>query len=264
MSAQPTDYQLSFSDLAYLETQETRDDEAENKAIQAAQQPQQYGQKRRAKHGERQRAAITKLAQSTTDQKATELLSDITGLSRDQAAEVLAKAGGLHELARIPLHCLQLLPYMTPKRASIIRKMTEWAETLSKPAQIEKVQMRSPVDVANLFLLEMSLLDHEQLRVVGMDSKNNVKFEETIYKGSLNSAVVRVAEIFREAIIRNCASIVLAHNHPSGDPTPSPEDVRVTELIIESGEKLDIQVLDHIIIGNNRYVSLKERGLGFR
>ncbi|MCB0149480.1 MAG: hypothetical protein KDE01_17755, partial [Caldilineaceae bacterium] len=82
--------------------------------------------------------------------------------------------------------------------------------------------------------------------------------------GNLNTAVVRVGEVFREAIRANCASIIVVHNHPSGDPTPSPEDVRVTEQLVEAGRLLDIEVLDHLVIGRNRYVSLKERGLGFR
>lgn len=85
-----------------------------------------------------------------------------------------------------------------------------------------------------------------------------------IYVGSLNAASVRVGEIFREAIRANSASLVVVHNHPSGDPTPSPEDVRVTELLIEAGKLLDIEVMDHVVIGRNRFVSLKERGLGFK
>ena len=84
-----------------------------------------------------------------------------------------------------------------------------------------------------------------------------------IYAGSLNSAAVRVGEVFREAVRANSASIIVAHNHPSGDPTPSPEDVHVTKMIVEAGNLLDINVLDHLVIGRNRYVSLKERGLGF-
>ena len=82
--------------------------------------------------------------------------------------------------------------------------------------------------------------------------------------GSLNAATVRVGEVFREAVRANCASIIVVHNHPSGDPTPSPEDVRTTEMIVEAGQLLDIEVLDHLVIGRNCYVSLKERKLGFK
>jgi len=86
----------------------------------------------------------------------------------------------------------------------------------------------------------------------------------TVYSGSLNTTVVRVAEVSREAIRSNSAGFIVVHNHPSGDPTPSPEDVRVTEMLVEAGALLDISVLDHVVIGRNRYVSLKERGLGFK
>ena len=85
----------------------------------------------------------------------------------------------------------------------------------------------------------------------------------TVYQGSLNTAVVRVGEVFTPALRANAAAIIVVHNHPSNDPTPSPEDVRVTEMLVEAGKLLDVAVLDHVILGKNRYVSLKERGLGF-
>jgi DNA repair protein RadC len=99
--------------------------------------------------------------------------------------------------------------------------------------------------------------------VIGLDTKNNVGFVDTVYSGSLNTTVVRIAEVLRMAVIMNCASIILVHNHPSGDPTPSPEDVSVTEMVKEAAGKFDITVLDHLVIGKNRYMSLKEKGLGF-
>ena len=96
-----------------------------------------------------------------------------------------------------------------------------------------------------------------------LDTKNYVTRIVDVYTGSLNAAVVRVGEVFRAAIRANAAAIIVVHNHPSGDPTPSPEDVRVTEMVVEAGRLLDIAVLDHLIIGRNRFVSLKERRLGF-
>jgi DNA repair protein RadC len=110
----------------------------------------------------------------------------------------------------------------------------------------------------------MALLDQEHLRTVILDTKNRVLAIPEIYKGSLNSAVVRVGELFREAIRQNAAALVMVHNHPSGDPTPSNEDVEVTERVIEAGKLLDIEVLDHLVIGRGKYVSLKERRLAFR
>ena len=86
----------------------------------------------------------------------------------------------------------------------------------------------------------------------------------TVYVGNLNTSLIRVGELFRYALRANCAGMIVVHNHPSGDPTPSPEDVRVTERIVEAGELMDVEVMDHLIIGRRRFVSLKERRLGFR
>ena len=107
-------------------------------------------------------------------------------------------------------------------------------------------------------------MEQEHLRTVLLDTKNYVTRVTDVYAGSLNAAVVRIGEVFRSAVRANSATIIVAHNHPSGDPTPSPEDIRVTEMIVDAGHLLDINVLDHIIIGRNRFVSLKERGLGFK
>lgn len=112
-------------------------------------------------------------------------------------------------------------------------------------------------------MTDMSLLEKEELRVIILDTKHNVRCIETIYVGTVNKAVIRIAEVFRAAIMHNATSIILVHNHPSGDPTPSPEDVHVTKMIRETGKELDIELCDHVIIGANRYVSLKERGLAF-
>jgi DNA repair protein RadC len=109
----------------------------------------------------------------------------------------------------------------------------------------------------------MSFLDQETFVVVLLDTRNRVLAKHTLYQGTLNASHVRVCEVFREPIRRNAASIILAHNHPSGDPTPSPEDASVTRQLVTSGRLLDIEVLDHLVIGQQRFVSLRERGLGF-
>ena len=110
---------------------------------------------------------------------------------------------------------------------------------------------------------EMAFLDQEHLRVILLNSKNEVLFVHEIYKGNVNSSVIRVSEVLRPAIRENCPSIILVHNHPSGDPTPSPEDILITRQVRSSGEMMDIDVLDHIIIGSQGYVSMKEKALGF-
>lgn len=124
-------------------------------------------------------------------------------------------------------------------------------------------QIKSPADVAALLMLEMAHLDQEELRVLNLDSKNRIQSITTVYRGSVNSAQVRIAEIFKEAIRLNSAAIIVVHAHPSGEPTPSPEDILVTRQIVEAGKLLDQDVLDHIVIGAGRWVSMRERGLGF-
>jgi DNA repair protein RadC len=109
----------------------------------------------------------------------------------------------------------------------------------------------------------MGYLAQEQLRVLCLDTKNYVVSQHTVYQGTVNASVVRAAEVYRPAIARTCPAIVVVHNHPSGDPTPSPEDIRTTEQLRKAGDLLDIELLDHIILGQQRHVSLKERGLGF-
>jgi len=111
---------------------------------------------------------------------------------------------------------------------------------------------------------DMGMLEQEEMRTVLLDTKNHVLATPTVYSGSLHTTVIRVTELFREAVRQNCAAIIVVHNHPSGDPTPSPEDVAVTREIVQAGKILDIDVLDHLVIGAGaKFVSLKERGLGF-
>lgn len=180
------------------------------------------------------------------------------------AERLLSEFGGVTGLAQANFEELCAAYGMGEAKATQIKAALELGRRLMVASPAERLQVRSPVDVANLLMLEMSLLEQEQLRVVLLDTKNFVIKVHTVYSGSLNSAVVRISEVFREPIRSNSASIAVVHNHPSGDPTPSPEDVRVTEMIVEAGALLDIAVLDHLIIGRNRFVSLKERGLGFK
>jgi DNA repair protein RadC len=127
----------------------------------------------------------------------------------------------------------------------------------------ERTQIRSPADAAGLLSLEMAHLDQEQLRTVLLDTKNWVQGVATVYIGSVNMAQIRVGEVFKEAVRRNSTALIVAHNHPSGDPTPSPEDILVTMRIVEAGKLLNIECVDHLVIGQGKYVSMRERGLGF-
>jgi len=126
-----------------------------------------------------------------------------------------------------------------------------------------KEQIKSPTDVAALLMVEMGYLEQEQMRVVCLNTKNRLQKIHLVYQGSLNTAHIRVGEIFKEPLKLNSAAIILVHNHPSGEPVPSPEDVLVTREIVKAGELLDVECLDHLVIGQGRWVSLRERGLGF-
>jgi DNA repair protein RadC len=128
----------------------------------------------------------------------------------------------------------------------------------------ERPLIKSPADAANLVLYELSGLEQEHLFVIMLDTRNRVLGKPVeVYRGSVNTSLIRVAEVFREAVKINAAGIIVVHNHPSGDPNPSPEDVAVTRAIIEAGKLLDIEVLDHLVIGQQKFVSLKDRGLAF-
>jgi DNA repair protein RadC len=117
-------------------------------------------------------------------------------------------------------------------------------------------------DVAALLMVSMGHLQQEELRTVLLDTKNRVQGIALVYRGSVNTAMLRIGEVFREAVRRNSTALVVTHNHPSGDCTPSPEDILVTRQIVDAGKLLDCDVLDHIIIvGHGNYVSLKEWGL---
>ncbi len=148
-------------------------------------------------------------------------------------------------------------------KAAQIKAAIELGRRLTLESPEERPAIHSPADAAALVQFEMSALEQEHLRVLLLDTRNRVLDIVEIYRGSLNSSQVRVGELFRAAIRRNAAALIVVHNHPSGDPAPSPDDVAVTRAIVEAGKLLDVQVLDHLVIGRGKWVSLKERGLGF-
>lgn len=123
--------------------------------------------------------------------------------------------------------------------------------------------IHSPSDAAALVQYEMSALVQENLWVLMLDTRNQYLGTEKLYQGSVNSSPVRMCELFRAAIRRNAVGVILVHNHPSGDPTPSPEDIALTRTAVQAGKLLEIEVLDHLVIGSGRFVSLKEKNLGF-
>ena len=181
----------------------------------------------------------------------------------DLSQRLLRDFGGLAGLVAADIGELCQAHGLGLAKASQLKAALEIANRLAALGPEQRPQITQPGDVAKLLMLEMAYLAQEQLRVICLDTKNHVIAQQSVYQGTINSSAVRAAEVFRPAITRACLSIVVVHNHPSGDPTPSPEDVRTTEQLRKAGELLDIELLDHIIIGRHQFVSLKERGLGF-
>jgi DNA repair protein RadC len=179
------------------------------------------------------------------------------------AQRLLASYGGLAGLHRMSFTDLVAVKGLGLAKAAQLKAAFELGRRLTIAVPEERYVVKSPEDAAKLLMLEMGSLEQEHLKAIILNTKNQVLKIHPIYVGSLNSASVRVGELFREAIRLNAAAIIVAHNHPSGDPTPSPEDVSVTRQMVEAGKLLNVDVLDHLVICQARFVSLKERGLGF-
>jgi len=195
-----------------------------------------------------------------------ELLAVLLGTPQQvhDAERLLANLEGLPGIAQANWTELCDQPGIGPTCTARIKAALELGRRLLVAAPSDKPMVRSPADAANMLMPEMGLLDQEELRVVLLDTRNRVIAIPTVYRGSLNSAAVRVGEVFKDAIRMNAAAILVCHNHPSQDPSPSPDDVQVTRMIVEAGSLLNIDVLDHIIVTRQRFVSLRERGLGFK
>jgi DNA repair protein RadC len=218
---------------------------------------------------ERPRERLSRLGAQALN--SAELLAILlrTGVPGENAVmlgeRLLRDLGGLPGLQRAGIEELSAQRGLGPAKAAQLKAAVELGQRLSMQDPEARPAVHSPADAAALLQYEMAALEQEHLRVVLLDTRNRVLQVAEIYRGSLNSSQVRIAEVFKPAIRRNAAAILVVHNHPSGDPDPSPEDLAVTRAIVQAGKLLDIEVLDHIIIGQGRgrWVSLKERGLGF-
>lgn len=201
-------------------------------------------------------------AVSTAELLAIILRVGIRGESVLRLAErLLAHFGGLTGLARASISELQEVRGIGPAKAVEIKAALELGRRLIATSPEERPSITSPADAANLLMSDMMLLEQEHLRVILLDTRNKLLRVVPVYVGSLNSSSVRVGELFRAAIKENAAACIVIHNHPSGDPSPSAEDIRVTRQLVSAGKLLGIDVLDHVVIGYKKYVSLKERGL---
>lgn len=179
------------------------------------------------------------------------------------ASRLLATYGGLGGLARVEFAQLSREHGLGRAKTAQIMAALELGRRLMAEAPEEGYQIRSPSDAAHILLPLIGHQEQEHFVVLYLDTRSRVTDREVLYKGSLNTSLVRVGEVFRGAVRRNCASLIVGHNHPSGDPSPSPEDISLTRRLVEAGKLLEVELLDHLVVGRQRYVSLRERSLGF-
>jgi DNA repair protein RadC len=189
-----------------------------------------------------------------------DLLSVSFGLTEEQSRALL-KEYNLKQLSRASTESLMKVKGIGPGTAVRMAAAFELARAIHTFHEDSRVKIQSPAHVYNMLYPQLSGLTREQLMAVYLNTKNQVLKTETISIGSLNANIVHPREVFKRAIELSAASVIVAHNHPSGDPTPSREDIAVTEKLIEGGKLLGIDVLDHVVIGDGRYVSLKDEGL---
>ena len=194
-----------------------------------------------------------------------ELLQALIGGSKAEsiARKLIGRYVTLGAISHAPvIELTQIAHGLGEKSAIRLKAALELGRRALAPIPDERPQIRTPSDAAQLLMVEMSSLEQEEVRTLLLDTRNRVIGAPMIYRGSLNSCGVRIGEMFKAAIRHNAASIIVAHNHPSSDPNPSSEDVRLTANLVKAGKLLDCEVMDHLVIGKT-WVSMKERGLGF-
>ena len=200
----------------------------------------------------------------------TELLAILlrTGSSSENvvslATRLLATSGGLAGLAKAGFQELNQVRGLGEAKVSQVMAALELGKRLAALPSGDRPVIESPQDVANLLTPEMAWLSQESLRVLLLNTRNQVMSVSEVYRGNVNTAVIRAAEVFRDAVKENCPAVIVVHNHPSGDPTPSVEDIKVTGQLRQAAGLLDIELLDHIIVAQSGFVSLKEQGQGFQ
>jgi DNA repair protein RadC len=176
--------------------------------------------------------------------------------------DVLASAhGSLRRLSSQPVAALTALEGVGNARAVAIHAALELGRRMAAEEREDGIPVRGPRDVHEIFGQRLQDLPVEEFHVAILDTQHRLERDVTVTRGLLNSSLVHPREVFREAIAENAAAIILVHNHPSGDPTPSPDDRITTEQLVQAGRVLDIPVQDHIIIGRGRYLSFAEAGL---
>ena len=181
----------------------------------------------------------------------------------DLASDAVAVHGGLASLAAATPAELAMLPGVGTARAAQLLAAFELGRRLIADWPAGRLLVRTPRDLADRLVPQMGRLEREELRVILLTAKNQVLGIRTVYQGNVSSTLVRVGELFHDAVRQHAAGIILVHNHPSGDPTPSPDDLHLTAEAVAAGRLLDLPVLDHLVIGHDSFVSLRDRGVVF-
>jgi DNA repair protein RadC len=181
----------------------------------------------------------------------------------DLAEEALARHVSVGGLARASDAELAAIPGVGEVKAARLAAAFELGRRSVADWPAGRWVIRSPRDVADRLVVEMGRLEREELRVLALNAKNVVRRASVCYVGNVSASLVRVGELFRDAVRLDASGVVLVHNHPSGDPTPSPDDLHLTAEAIAAGRLLDIDVLDHVVIGHDAWVSLRDRGVSF-
>ncbi len=176
------------------------------------------------------------------------------------AQRLIKEFQGLRMLMNASLEELTKIKGVGEAKAIQLLAAIELGKRIANMKNEERYVIRSPEDGANYVMEEMRFLTQEHFVCLFLNTKNEVIHKQTIFIGSLNASIVHPRELFKEAFRRSAASMICLHNHPSGNPEPSREDIEVTRRLVECGRILGVDVLDHIIIGDKRYVSLKEKG----
>lgn len=177
------------------------------------------------------------------------------------AEHLLGTFDGLKGIANAGVEDLSAIKGLGIAKASQLRAMVELGKRLAASVGDSRPTIRSPQDAAEMLMPELRDLPQERFKAIYLNVKNEVLKTCTITVGGLSSSVITPRELFRQGISSNSASVIVAHNHPSGDPSPSPEDINVSKRLTEAGKMIGIEVLDHVIIGDGRWISMKERGL---
>ncbi|SDX40553.1 DNA repair protein RadC [Paenibacillus sp. CF384] len=187
-----------------------------------------------------------------------------TGTKRESAvllaSRILGQCGNLHGLVDMSIAEMTKIRGIGTAKAIQLRAGIELGRRIARSQQGELPTIRKPADAASLLMEELRYLKQEHFICLFLNTKNQVILKETLSIGTLNATLVHPREVFRAAIKCSSASLICIHNHPSGDPTPSSEDIALTQRLIEAGELVGIDVLDHLVIGDNRFISLKEQG----